>query len=257
MYAYSDGNEIVTIKIPSGKTFPIHAHLLAHHSDYFLRALNSSKLESVTLEFNLTEFADEDTVELFVFWIYDQTHVTNPYASESIVQRFEGPDYNRLISGDVTLRTWQLGDYLQAKCFTKDMLIALHRKVTEEDLIGYDPLLSWPNASLETLNPKGNAFRLLAAMMGSKLYMLQGWDLAETRLDRLGPEARAAVTGWMAMRSLKIYGKYALKRAESSDEQTDGSEFARIIDGLGAHCGRLSMEDLLGDGWDADKEESL
>lgn len=194
---------MVTIKVPTGEIFRAHAHLLAYHSDYFLAALNSSMLEATTLQFNFTEYADEESMEVFIFWIYEQSHIDWRYPPPvEFIERFGGPCGDRELDGKLAIKAYRMGDYLQAKRFKNEMIEVIY-DYYDVEYVEENPLVSWSNVDLETLHPQGKAFHLLAAMMGNALYLM-GYTEAKKLLDQLGLEARAAVVEFMAMQSLKL-----------------------------------------------------
>ncbi|KAI0841524.1 hypothetical protein F5Y06DRAFT_307540 [Hypoxylon sp. FL0890] len=116
----SDKSDFVTITIPSGKEFSAHAHLLAHHSKYFLRALNSPFREATTRHFELSEWATEATVSTFVMWIYG--------SPESITFA------ERLTYQDV-IECWLLGDYILATEFRNSVIRAMFERKVDTDAI--------------------------------------------------------------------------------------------------------------------------
>ncbi|KAI1808603.1 hypothetical protein F4811DRAFT_548606 [Daldinia bambusicola] len=106
-----DESSIVTITIPSGKKFTVHAHLLAQHSEYFRRALNSQFQEAKTLKFDLVEHATEKIVSNFVNWIYTVSSAT--FVERTWLEYYVFPemDFKDLV------HSWLFGEYLQAKEF--------------------------------------------------------------------------------------------------------------------------------------------
>ena len=181
---------MVTIKVPSGKEFCVHAHLLRYHSDYFKAALNSEMMESKSLSFDLELHADEGTVRTFVDWVY--AGQTNDRYDSNIIkalrdayqwsQNFDWDNAQRDdMTGTETLRksyqqkenydmilarAWHLGDYLQAEHFCKDVLEGLHESVSKRNT-KENPLINWPAEVLETLHTDGKIIRLFAAILGN------------------------------------------------------------------------------------------
>ncbi|RYO85841.1 hypothetical protein DL766_005806 [Monosporascus sp. MC13-8B] len=71
---YSKWKEIVTIEIPGGEKFCVHAALLAYFSDYFRAALNCTWEEAETLHFRFTECADQTSMQVFISWLHEAYH---------------------------------------------------------------------------------------------------------------------------------------------------------------------------------------
>lgn len=94
---------MVTIEIPDGKKSTAHAHLLAHYSEYFCRALKSGMQEASSLHFCLTEHANNGSVSLLINWLYDPKLYTS--------WDWDGDKP----SPDLTLKAWLLADYLQVR----------------------------------------------------------------------------------------------------------------------------------------------
>lgn len=218
-------SEVVTITIPSGKKFSVHAHLLAYHSDYFLAALNSPTIEATTLQFYLTEYADEKSMGIFLFWIYSEIFAHN-YADWKLDNRFLCYSGKDEFTDRQLVRAWQLGDYLQAREFTRDMLEVFMDHHNTLSNTG-NPLLSWPKAELETLDPKGDMFRLFAAMMAKALYEWGDYSRASECLKLLSVEARNVVTEFMARRSLKMSEDFTRASRNRPYEQVESLEQAK------------------------------
>lgn len=104
-------SDLVTIEIPTGKKFSVHAHLLAYYSEYFRRALNSGMEESNSLYFKLTEHATNESMSFFVTWVYkNQCRNESSATEQAIKQAFE-------TTPEHALDVWLLADYLHAGKF--------------------------------------------------------------------------------------------------------------------------------------------
>ncbi|KAI1478949.1 hypothetical protein F4774DRAFT_426161 [Daldinia eschscholtzii] len=110
----SQGGRTVTIVVPSGKEFAVHAHLPAQYSEYFRRALNSQPEEAKAQRFSLDEPATEETVSLFVDWIY--TRSCGGLAFEDL--------FSHRKEGDI-LFSCLLGEYIQAEDFQLEVIQSL------------------------------------------------------------------------------------------------------------------------------------
>ncbi|KAI0841523.1 hypothetical protein F5Y06DRAFT_192685 [Hypoxylon sp. FL0890] len=110
------GSDFVTITIPSGQKFAAHAHMLAHHSEYFRRALHSQFQEATTRTFDLSVHATEATVSSFVKWIYQQSDKfpDSPFDAQAL---FDG------LSDRDAVESWLFGDYIQATGFRNDLIL--------------------------------------------------------------------------------------------------------------------------------------
>ncbi|KXJ89135.1 hypothetical protein Micbo1qcDRAFT_177606 [Microdochium bolleyi] len=174
----ADGSEIVTINIPSGKKYRVHAHLLAQYSDYFLKALNSGCQEARTLSFDIEEHASEISTSIIVDWVYAQsfrglsnqwflrdTHQRRfPEMSEEAEsddeQSMEEPTQEEMPSWYTALgETWILADYLQIEVLKKAIINHLVQgNVALEDCKPFDRGWAATVEKLASVNwPSGTA----------------------------------------------------------------------------------------------------
>ncbi|KAI1413702.1 hypothetical protein F5Y13DRAFT_189137 [Hypoxylon sp. FL1857] len=121
----SQGSDFITITVPSGKKFAVHAHLLAHHSKYFRRALNSPSQEATTREFYMSEWATEETVSTFIKWIY----ATDGDISRESKRFLDDLGYHDL------LECWLFGDYIRAVGFQNYMTRTIFKGGFDSDAI--------------------------------------------------------------------------------------------------------------------------
>ena len=64
-----------------GEQLCVHAHLLAHHSDYFLPLLNSQAAQNIPLQCDLLKYSKE-AVDLFISWVYASSTKMDSYTEE-------------------------------------------------------------------------------------------------------------------------------------------------------------------------------
>ncbi|KAI1074339.1 hypothetical protein F5B20DRAFT_586355 [Whalleya microplaca] len=132
-----DSAEFVTITVPTGEKFGVHAHLLGHHSEYFRKALNGPFKEATTCTFNLSVHATEETVSTFIRWIY----------LRHAGQRIE--EYNLVfhlghIFTDKAIQAWLFGDYIQATEFRNDIMRLIRLISSTTYLFNYQDIAeSW------------------------------------------------------------------------------------------------------------------
>lgn len=111
--------ERVTVKIPSGEVFSIHADLLGHYSRYFRAALNSPMKESLTLRFELAaELASPSSVSFLEAWVGARA---SPWYNWAQWQSHEVYGEENLVDA------WLLGEYLSMPEMQNDALRLLHK----------------------------------------------------------------------------------------------------------------------------------
>lgn len=108
----SDSTEIVRLECPGG-TFTAHAVLLAHHSQYFRRVLNSEpEGENIVIKF--TESYSIDTVRFFIDWIYIRSSGKREECHRKIGSTSR--------SWKSYFQCWAFGDLIAARSFQNDMV---------------------------------------------------------------------------------------------------------------------------------------
>ncbi|KAI1384569.1 uncharacterized protein F4822DRAFT_433111 [Hypoxylon trugodes] len=106
--APSECSDIVTIKIPSGKEYAVHTHLLAHYSRYCQQKLNQRR-KKATRCIELSLFATEDTISLFIEWIYVK-HIMREEGQHGFGERTNPPpDFHENL-----IKAFSFGDFIEA-----------------------------------------------------------------------------------------------------------------------------------------------
>ncbi|RYP73473.1 hypothetical protein DL770_007766 [Monosporascus sp. CRB-9-2] len=181
----TESTEIVTIHIPSGEKFHIHAHILAHHSKYFRAELKDPTKEAAKLCFHLTKHAIKFTVTFFVKWLYVRPTLGHNLDAETIRNIFVGQENQGGIL-DKLCSTWLLGDYLQAPEF-KNLVLVLLNYMSPFKSIRDDPLRHLCPC-LGAIDPTSKLHDFLvaslASLMGdSEAMEMTGVDVILERLD--------------------------------------------------------------------------
>ncbi|OTA60443.1 hypothetical protein K449DRAFT_466378 [Hypoxylon sp. EC38] len=117
------GSDFAMIIIPSNQKFSAHAHMLAYHSEYFRRALNSQFQEATTRTFDLSIHATEATISAFIKWIYQKN--PKPFDDQYVRSCSHVTGWMTLFDGlsdRDAIESWLFGDYIQAKEFRNDLL---------------------------------------------------------------------------------------------------------------------------------------
>ncbi|RYP33585.1 hypothetical protein DL767_004700 [Monosporascus sp. MG133] len=160
----AESTEIVTIQIPSGEKFHVHAHILAHHSKYFRAELQNPKKETAELHFYLTKHANKFTVTFFVKWLYVRPTLGRNSVEETILKTFVDQENQGAAIGTLC-STWLFGDYLQAPEF-KNLALELLSYTLPFRIIGNDQLHHLPPC-LGAIDPSSKLHDLLVASLAS------------------------------------------------------------------------------------------
>ncbi|RYP67040.1 hypothetical protein DL771_007459 [Monosporascus sp. 5C6A] len=205
----TESTEIVTIQIPSGERYTVHARLLAHHSKYFRAALNGAMKEATTLHFDLTEHATEFTVALYVKWLYARS---TPYYTRDGAVPYSGwigqTKYDEAL-GKLCM-AWLLGDYLQAPEFKNLIIVLLHRGLQTGKFWCHPLLDPYPSSGDVNLNSK-----LHDLLVDSLAYLMrEDHATATTHTERI---LRGLDTGTTAKLLRKLIVGTRVVRKEARD----------------------------------------
>ena len=176
-------------------------------------------------------------MKLFIAWVYAKSSAlesgTEFGDSESIIMHLKHPEYpsDTVEYEEALAQAWKFGEYLQAWTFKHEVLRTLHKIVVKLQIDSH-PFTCWSDEDLEALDTTGPVFRLFAATMGHALYATHNPREANAALQKLGPEAHAAVTKYIITRSFKM--------AEEVANQNNNGHIAKRDSN-----GKLTLEELL------------
>ncbi|KAI1374542.1 hypothetical protein F4677DRAFT_461348 [Hypoxylon crocopeplum] len=155
-------SDIATITVPSGRTFGIHAHLLAHYSDYFLRALNGNSEKAKTQNFDMSLYATEATLDMFVGWIYAKSTAIYHKIFDSMNIDTLGYDN----SPDDLVEAWLFGEHIEPPEFKDTVLMLIYRYAQVE---GFDNTYPWAFGAWDRIPAKSRLRPFLVDLLCEQL----------------------------------------------------------------------------------------
>ncbi|KAI5923582.1 hypothetical protein F4810DRAFT_710326 [Camillea tinctor] len=194
----SEGHHTITISIPSGTKYAAHTHLLVEYSKYFKKALKNDMEEARTRHFDLEIHATEETLSLFIDWLYKQDD------EDSVVLSWVKDEK---LSSEFLIRVWLFADYIQASNLQNDMISLL---------------CSYYNSNQPDFGKRLEELLLWNPPSGSGLYRLMIKEIArglsnmcitneerEEWLRMLDRETLYAVTRTILQRDVDLANEYA------------------------------------------------